>query len=608
MDTAKYIDGFFYGQRFSPSKRLCPPLPLLVDMNNEITLKYIGYVRKSSEDNKERQAASLPEQLHILEGLKSHHNLRVIEVLQESRSAHEKGRPIFESMITRIENGEANAIIVWHPNRLARNMTDGGKIIDLMDTKKLVEVRTPSRSYHNDDPGDLFMLTIEFGLSKKDSDDKAIVVRRGLEKKCRDGWRPGVAPQGYLNDKGTESGFRRILVDPERLPFIKRIFELFRDGTSVSEINHIAKDEWRYRTRQKKRLGGRPLSISMIYKILGNPFYTGKFEYPEGSEHWHVGSHEPAINKQLFEEVQVMLGHKSQYKLKHHAYAYTSLIKCGYCGSSITAEDKWQCICKHCKLKFSLTKKNKEICPGCQTRIDQMENPKILHYIYYRCTRRKDPSCRQRGLRVDLLEQQIDAELSSLEIPQSFVDWAIKQINVMNEGERNFRQETIQSVSKAHSDARKKLENLIKLKISPDNTNGDLLSDEQFKDQKLKLEAEIKGLGEQFGSIDQRMIEAIDEINRQFDFAACSRRRFAEGDIKTRREILTNLGSHLILLDKKLHLESPLPFLTIKKMKSDAPILQDLLAPGVESDRIRKMDAEFASIPSLLRGWESHPA
>jgi len=574
-------------------------------MNTQtVQLKYLGYARKSSEDNKERQAASLPEQLYILEGLKSRHSLRVIEVLDESQSAHVKGRPIFESMITRIEEGESNAIVTWHPNRLARNMTDGGRIIDLFDMGKLLEVRTPSRTYHNT-PEDKFMLTLEFGLSKKDSDDKAIVVKRGLDKKCRDGWRPGVAPQGYLNDKGTESGFRRILTDPERLPFIQRIFELFRKGTPVTEIHRLAEKEWGYRTRQQKRMGGRPMSISNIYKILSNPFYTGRFEYPEGSGEWHEGKHKPAISDKLFEEVQVILGHKSKYHLKNHEWAYTSLLKCGFCGSTITAEEKWQCICRTCKLKFSLTKKNKEKCPRCTTRIDQMKDPKILHYIYYRCKRREDVQCVQKGIRLDLFEKQIDAELSSLEIPQCFVDWSIRQINTMNDGERDFREEAIQSVTRAHSDVRKELDNLVKLKISPLNSDGSMLSDEQFKEQKLKLEAEIKGLGKQMGSIDERMLQAADEINEKFNFAAHAREQFAKPDLAVKREILSKLGSHLKLQDKTLRIESPLPFMVIKKMKSEAPILQELLAPNKQSLPTAQTDEMFASIPTLLRGQEA---
>lgn len=584
---------------------LSPPVPAS-DMNNEITLKYIGYARKSSEDNKERQAASLPEQLYVLEGIKARDDLRVLEVLQESQSAHEKGRPIFEEMIARIEKGEANAILTWHPNRLARNMTDGGRIIDLMDTGKLGEVRTPSRSYHNT-PEDKFMLTLEFGLSKKDSDDKAVVVKRGLEKKCRDGWRPGVAPQGYLNDRQTESGFRKVLPDPERLPFIRKMFELFREGTSVKELYLMAKDEWGYRTRQKRRSGGGPLSLSMIYKILSNPFYCGKFEYPEKSDAWWQGSHKPAISEGLFNEVQVLLGKRGKYTLQHHDYAFTSLLKCGFCGATITAEEKHQVICAACKWKFSITKKNKDACTRCSTKIENMRNPTILHYTYYRCKRRKSPLCEQRGVRLDKFERQIDSKLAEIEISPLFMDWALRQIATMNESEKDFQEDTVVSIKQAHDVCRTKLNNLIQLKISPQNSDGSLLSDEQYKHQKSTIETELKGLEQQLATIDNRMIQAAEDINEAFSFATKARERFANGDNKIKRKMLIDLGSHLRLIDTTLHLDSPPYLFTLKKMKQEVPMIGEMFAPDMGSDRIRKTEALWASDPSLLRGWESHP-
>ena len=94
-----------------------------------VALKYIGYVRKSSEDNKERQAASLPEQVYVLKGMESKDELNVIDILEESRTAHIPGRPFFNKLLQRIEGGEANAVLVWHENRLARNAYDAGQIV-----------------------------------------------------------------------------------------------------------------------------------------------------------------------------------------------------------------------------------------------------------------------------------------------------------------------------------------------------------------------------------------------------------------------------------------------------------------------------------------------
>ncbi len=55
--------------------------------------------------------------------------LDVLEILTESRTAKEPGRPVFNDLLRRIENGEAAGILSWHPDRLARNSVDGGKII-----------------------------------------------------------------------------------------------------------------------------------------------------------------------------------------------------------------------------------------------------------------------------------------------------------------------------------------------------------------------------------------------------------------------------------------------------------------------------------------------
>jgi len=574
----------------------------------QIYLRYLGYARKSSEDNKERQAASLPEQLYVLEGIKAKHTLNVVEVLQESKSAHKPGREIFNNMLARIESGEANAILTWHPNRLCRNALDAGQLLYLMDEDKLVEIRTPSRTYRNT-PEDKFMLTLEFGISKKDSDDKSIVVERGLEKKARDGWRPGVAPQGYLNDKTTESGFRKVLTDSERFPFIQKIFVLFHQGTAVVEIHRLAKDIWHYRSRQKKRSGGKPLSLSMIYKILTNPFYCKKFEYPEGSGKWYEGAHEPAVDQKIFDEIQVKLGRRSQYKLQHHNFAYTgSMVRCGSCSSSVVAEQKWQCICTKCKLKFSLTKKNKEKCTGCGTLIKNMDDPTILHYIYYRCGRKRNPSCREKAVRVDRLEKQIDETLSQIEISPLFMDWAVRQIIKDNKQEKTFQDDTTENIKRGHSDCRIKLNNLLQLKISPANQDGSLLSDEQYKVQKETLEAELKGLGKQLMGMDERLIRANDQTEKAFTFATRAKERFANGDIKIKRDIFMGLGSHLTLKDKIVGFDAPEYIYTLKKMKEAEPIIAERVAPENQPEYTHQMETYFASSSTLLRGRESRPA
>ena len=64
--------------------------------------------------------------------------------LSKKQTAKIPGRPVFNEMIERMEKGEASGILAWHPDRLARNSVDGGKIIYLVDTGVISEMKFPT--------------------------------------------------------------------------------------------------------------------------------------------------------------------------------------------------------------------------------------------------------------------------------------------------------------------------------------------------------------------------------------------------------------------------------------------------------------------------------
>src|SRR3989344_7165357 len=161
-------------------------------MKQDITqIKYIAYSRKSTE-GEDRQVLSLDDQKRELEEIQHRDNLKMIESYLgtgrgESQSAHKRGRPVFGHVMQQIEAGKANGLLVWHPNRLARNAFDGGWIITAMDEGKLLEVKTIGRTFYNTST-DKFMLQLEFGMAKKSSDDNGDAVKRGLKTKVGMGW------------------------------------------------------------------------------------------------------------------------------------------------------------------------------------------------------------------------------------------------------------------------------------------------------------------------------------------------------------------------------------------------------------------------------------
>ena len=93
-------------------------------------LRYVLYVRKSSEDA-EAQAKSLPDQIADCKEYANNHGLLLVgEPIQESKSAKKSGnRPLFSQMLKDIEKGKYDAILAWHPDRLSRNSLEAADIL-----------------------------------------------------------------------------------------------------------------------------------------------------------------------------------------------------------------------------------------------------------------------------------------------------------------------------------------------------------------------------------------------------------------------------------------------------------------------------------------------
>lgn len=124
-----------------------------------LTTKYALYARKSSEAE-ERQALSIDSQIKEMMTLAQNFKLEVCDTYRESHSAKAAGqRPVFNSLLEDLRAGKFNAILVWYPDRLSRNAGDLGALVDLLDQKKLIEIRTHSQCFTNN-PNEKFLLMI----------------------------------------------------------------------------------------------------------------------------------------------------------------------------------------------------------------------------------------------------------------------------------------------------------------------------------------------------------------------------------------------------------------------------------------------------------------
>lgn len=152
-------------------------------------LKYCLYARKSSEAE-EKQALSVDSQVKEMLSIATKNGIDVVEVYRESHSAKDCGtRPVFNELLNDIRIGKFNAILVWHPDRLSRNAGDLGALVDLLDQKKLIEIRTYSQRFTNN-PNEKFLLMILGSQAKLENDNKGINVKRGLRTRVEMGLWP----------------------------------------------------------------------------------------------------------------------------------------------------------------------------------------------------------------------------------------------------------------------------------------------------------------------------------------------------------------------------------------------------------------------------------
>lgn len=477
-------------------------------------MRYFLYCRKSSEAE-DRQVLSIESQREEVRRLASSWpDATIVEILEESRSARSPGRPVFDAMLKRIEKGEADGIIAWHPDRLARNSIDGGRIIYLLDQTQLKDLRFATFSFENNSQGK-FMLSIIFGYSKYYVDNLSENIRRGLRTKLEHGWLPNLPPAGYLN----EPTLRTIVPDPERFPLLRRMWELMLTGAySPRQILDIATNDWGLRSKKRKRSGGGPFSLSAVYAMLVNPFYTGVIRRHNKT---YPGKHEAMVTLDEFEKVQALLGRPHLARPKTRTFAFTGMMRCGNCGCSITAEEH--------------TKRSG------------------LVFVYYRCTRKR-ANCKEPAIALGDLERQIVAFLETIASEETVHQWVLARMERWAREDATHGTHSRESVQAALEALRPQIDNLTKLRVR------DLISDEEFAKERETLTNERLRLTQH--------LEANDSADSWFEPArllvSFSNRAvlwFLEGNHEVKRLVLSVAGLNPTLADRKLSIDARKPFL-----------------------------------------------
>ena len=406
-------------------------------------MKVIVYCRKSTEQE-DRQILSIDAQLRELQEYAANEQLEIVASLREAKTAKEPGRTEFARMLEIVEKGGAEGILAWHPDRLARNSVDGGKIMHLLDRGKLKALKFPT-FWFEPTPQGKFMLNIAFGQSKYYVDNLAENVKRGMREKVRRGEWTWPAPLGYVNNCEK----RNIDPDPEKAAIVRKAFKLYATGahTLLSLRNELTRLD--LRTRK-----GKVLPVSNVQKMLQHHVYYGVISL---NGELFPGVFEPIVSKRLFDDVQEVMHIKSKPKRRRkHEFPFTSFLHCSTCSCAISAE----------------------IQKG---------------HHYYRCTHKRGLCDQRKYLREEKLLEQVKQIVKRVSLPD---DWADNMLAELKKEETNGN--TNHRASVQHLDDEKmqieiQLDELLNLRLeSALSTDEYLAKKNKLVSRKIEIDGEIK--------------------------------------------------------------------------------------------------------------------
>jgi len=501
--------------------------------------------------HKQERGASLEAQEKSIKEYCNRNNLIIIEPYPKAfvftESSTRGGRKKFNEMIDFIEKQKHKTAIVVHTlDHLQRGFGECEKIKELLKADKIevhfiVESLILDKFSSDDDftRYDFGILSAKLYLTSMNKN-----VKRSQKYNREAGLWQGLAPIGYLNAKD-ERRRATLILDPERAPIIKQIFEEYASGLhSLKSVWLSAKEkglmskEPNYNPRSKNYGKICPISRNKIHDILTNTFYYGamyvadeeideKTKKPVKTFYKLINHvYEPIISKELFDKVQkVLKTRKKERFCKEQKYAgipfvFRGLITCK-CGCAITPE--------HHK------KGNKE-------------------YVYLRCSHQKG-TCNQKLVNENTILEQLEREIfHQIRISPTMHDLLNTSITQSLEDEKKINASIRKKIVEEISLIDTRLERLWECYLDRDIDKARYeLEKQKYLEQKKDLNARV----EKYSDISNGLKE---NIGKAIDFAANLSNLMKAASPDEKNMLLKRLLTNCILDGEVLKYEIKAPF------------------------------------------------
>jgi site-specific DNA recombinase len=265
------------------------------------------YTRKSSEEGLEQNFNSLQAQREACEAFiksQSGEGWRLVKTAYDDGgiSGGTMDRPALRRLLSDIDEGRIDVVVVYKVDRLTRSLADFAKMVEIFDAHHVSFVSITQQFNTTTSMGRLTLnVLLSFAQFEREVTGERIRDKIAASKK-KGMWMGGICALGYdVRD-------RQLVVNQEESKLVKHLYRRYLELGSVRLLKQdLARREIVSKIRVSKngtRSGGRPFSRGALYELLANPIYIGEIRHKKDR---HPGQHEAIVDRHTWEKVQSRL-------------------------------------------------------------------------------------------------------------------------------------------------------------------------------------------------------------------------------------------------------------------------------------------------------------
>lgn len=324
------------------------------------------YCRLSVDDGNFGGSVSIETQKILLEQYCKDHKITDYKFYcDDGCSGTNFDRPSFKKMLSDIDEGKINLVIVKYLSRFGRNYVEAGMYVQRF-TDSNIRFIAADDNYDSLVNSDDLLFPIKNVVNEMYARDVSKKTKAAKKAKARDGQFIGSkAPFGYKIDPNDR---HHLIVDEPAAQVVKRIFRLASEGVGYNKMAKIFREEKVLTPIAYFNLNNPDYfksdywrkefdwHVTSIRAILNNEVYLGKLVYGKQrnksmkskekvrnpKEDWIVveNCHEPIITQELWDTVHKILNAKHRPAKAGEVQMFAGLLYCSDCGHCLTYSQK----------------------------------------------------------------------------------------------------------------------------------------------------------------------------------------------------------------------------------------------------------------------------